>query len=199
MKTLSNISKGRQLIVIAGVVVLSALAIIAVVLIHRWYSFHKYIDTVDKYHEENEIIPEEMRDFSYYCNSKSGGSYEIGSLSYDSEGAIINVRDVESLEESNEVILTMSGFFRENPDHLINHRNLRIMMVTNNFYIEYYWDTPSNSIREIRTFSFYVPDEVSEEDFVDVQRIWIANGIALTEERIELLETIYPNAEIELV
>ena len=71
-------------------------------------------------------------------------------------------------------------------------------MSGDDFYIEYYWDTPSDSIREIRTVSFYIPKEASNEDYIDVQRICIVSGNSLSEERIAILETMYPNAEIVL-
>ena len=195
MKNIS-ISNKHRLLFIIGVIVFIGLLIIACLQLHKWILFHKYIDTADKFNDIYESIPEDMQDFADYCNSKGAGSFEIVNIYYSNDNAYIDVRDVDSIEEFNEVILVMSSFFSENPDYILNHRRLEISIRGNDFYIDCSWDTPSDALSEIRTFSFYIPEEVTEEGFIDVQRISIAYGESLSEDRIALLENIYPNAEI---
>ncbi len=199
MNKASSIKKGHRPVVIAVfVTVLFVLTVTVILLAIRWYRFQKYVNTTDKFHELYENIPEEMSDFADYCNFEGAGYYVIGTVRYDTERAYIGVSDVDSFEESNEVILTMNDYFNGNSDYILNHRSLKIIMSGDDFYIEYYWDTPSDSVREIMTISYYIPKELSEEDYIDVQRIRIINGNSLSEERIAILETMYPNADIVL-
>lgn len=195
----STIKKRRRPVVIAiCVTVLLALVLTVTLLVIRWYRFQRTVGAVSKFYDQYGNVPEEMSDFADYCNSIASGSFEIRTVIYDDEGAYISFIDVESMDESNEVILAMRDFFSENPDYILNHRSLKIIMSGDDFYIEYYWDTPSDSIREIRTVSFYIPKEATNEDYIDVQRICIVSGNSLSEERIAILETMYPNAEIVL-
>lgn len=198
MKMESTIKKRRRSVVIALCVVLLVLIVMVILLVIRWYRLQRTVGAVSKINELYGNVPEEMSEFADYCNSIASGSFEIRTVFYDTEGAYISVIDVDSIYESNEVILAMNDFFGENPDYILNHRSLKIIMSGDDFYIEYYWNTPSDSVSEIRTISFYVPKEGSEEDFIDVQRIRIVGGNSLSEERIAILETMYPNAEIVL-
>jgi hypothetical protein len=198
MKNASNTNKGQRPIVVASITVLLALMVIVVLLAIRWFLFQRYVNTTDKYHELYEIVPEDMLDFADYCNSAGEDSFEIGTVNYSDEKAYIGVRGVDSFEEFNEVILTMSNFFNENPDYILNHRSLEIVMNGDDFYIECFWNTPSTCVNEIRTINFYAPREALEGELIDVQRICILNGDSLSEDRIAILETMYPNAEVVL-
>ncbi|MBQ7273830.1 MAG: hypothetical protein IJR15_00020 [Clostridiales bacterium] len=195
-KESNNNRRGKPVVIAVCVTVLLALTAAVILLAIRWYRFQKYINTTSKFYDKYGNVPEEVMDFADYCSSNASGSFQT--VFYDTEGAYISVIDVDSMYESNEVILAMNDFFGENPDYILNHRSLKIIMSGDDFYIEYYWDTPSDSIREIRTVSFYIPKEASNEDYIDVQRICIVSGNSLSEERIAILETMYPNAEIVL-
>lgn len=188
----------RPVVIAVCVTVLIALTAAVILLAIRWYRFQRTVGAVSKINELYGNVPEEMSEFADYCNSIASGSFEIRTVIYDDEGAYISFIDVESMDESNEVILAMRDFFSENPDYILNHRSLEIIMSGDDFYIEYFWDTPSDSVREIMTVSYYIPKELSEEDYIDVQRMRIINGNSLSEERIAILETMYPNAEIVL-
>ena len=143
MKMESTVKKKRRSGFIAVcVTVLSVLTVTVILLVVRWYRFQRTVGTVSKFYEQYDNVPEEMSEFADYCNSIASGSFEIRTVLYDDEGAYIGVMDVESMDESNEVILAMRGFFSENPDYVLNHRSLKIVMIGDDFYIEYYWDTP---------------------------------------------------------
>lgn len=198
MKTASNTIKGQRPIVVACIIVLLALVVTVILLAIRWFLFQRYINTPNKYHELYEIVPEDMLDFADYCNSVGEDSFEIGTVNYSDEKAYIGVRGVDSFEEFNEVLLAMIDFFSENPDYILNHRSLEIVMNGDDFYIKCFWNTPSSYVDEIRTISFYAPQETLEGELIDLQRICILNGNSLSEERITILETMYPDAEIVL-
>ena len=195
---ISEKDKGRPLAVtIIEIVVLAALVLF--IIFHFFMLIESHVILESSVMRPIGGISEDLTEFTDYCNSIGTGSYEITSAWCVEEKAYIFIDLVDSLEESNELILVMRDFFIDHPNYVLNHRHLEILMRTDEFYVEYYWDTPSDSITRISIFSFNLPEKKPQGSFIDVQSICVSVFGNVSEDRIEILQEIYPNAEIQIV
>ena len=115
--------------------------------------------------------------------------------------------EVTEIEESDEIVKVVKGYLSEHPESFLND-NFKLTI-----YIGYNGDSSPGSIRtheasyiiylpdttvtELEITSSMIPDDVpSYRSFEDVEKIKLKNGSTLTDKQVEILRSIYPNAEI---
>lgn len=180
--------------IVAVVVAIAVLLILS--LLWGWIEANKSLDETREYWENHPAISDDFSEFADYCRRYSGDC-EIVEARVSGQYALLAFNGIDDMKEAYDMYLMIRQYIDDNPDCVFcDNCQLKITMQGDGFYAELQADSPFEIIDEIKTFSYSIPNELPSESYDNVQRLTVYACEGMSEERVEILENMFPNTEI---
>lgn len=199
----------RRMVYVTAIIFVSI--IVVILLFAKFYPMLKvaYDGKHDPYGVNSD---EDLYALTDYFNNNSSEVMSIASARHVSEGyeAVILVSGVDSLSVANEDISVIMQYLDNNSSDPIIHNRYNLIIEMSNmatapssdmFNVIYYINPEQSMINSVKINMLQHPlEDYSGNEYCDVQSVIIVHGSEqireVTDGEIEILRSIYPNAEI---